>query len=73
MDYHEHAIGSGADASAVAYVEIQLGTTESLFGVGSHVNIVAASLRAVLSAVNRAVQRDGIQIVAMDKPAVASA
>ncbi len=73
VDYHEHAIGSGADASAVAYVEIQLGNTESLFGVGSHANIVAASLGAVLSAVNRAVQRDGIQIVAMDKQAVASA
>lgn len=55
-DYHEHAIGRGADASAVAYVELeQPGTTGTLFGVGIDPNIVAASLRAVTSAVNRIV------------------
>jgi 2-isopropylmalate synthase len=53
LDYTEHAIGSGADTQAVAYVETQ--TPESLvrWGVGVHDSIVVASLRAVLSAVNR--------------------
>ena len=49
------ASGTGADAQAVAYVEIE--TPEgALFGVGEHVNIVTASLRAVTSAVNRAIR-----------------
>ena len=53
IDYSERAIGSGADARAVAYVEIE--TPEgTLFGVGEHPNIVTASLRAVTCAVNRA-------------------
>ena len=53
LDYTEHAIGSGADTQAVAYVETQ--TTDGLvrWGVGVHDSIVVASLRAVLSAVNR--------------------
>ena len=55
IDYRERAIGTGADAQAVAYVEIE--TPEgALFGVGEHVNIVSASLRAVTSAVNRAIR-----------------
>ncbi len=55
IDYRERAIGVGADARAVAYVEIE--TPEgALFGVGEHVNIVTASLRAVTSAVNRAIK-----------------
>lgn len=52
MDYHEHALGRGADAKAVAYVQIAK-TVGSLSGVGIDEDIVAASLRAVLSAVNR--------------------
>ena len=54
IDYHEHAAGVGADATAVAYVEVELGDGKHLFGVGMHSNIVTASLRAVLCAVNRA-------------------
>jgi 2-isopropylmalate synthase len=57
VDYHEHAVGAGADATAVAYVEIQLGDGVTLFGVGMHENIVTASLRAVISAVNRMMRR----------------
>ena len=60
LGYHEHAVGSGADASAVAYLEVQPRLGQPLYGVGMHANIVTASLRAVISAVNRAVQRDGI-------------
>jgi len=54
LDYREHAQGSGADATAVAYVEAKVGESAPLFGVGVDPNIVAASLRAVVSAVNRA-------------------
>ncbi len=54
LDYHEHALGGGADASAVAYVEARVGDGAPRWGVGIHENIVVASLRAVMSAVNRA-------------------
>jgi 2-isopropylmalate synthase len=53
LDYHEHALSAGGDARAAAYVECQVGDA-SLWGVGVDVNIVTASLKAVLSAVNRA-------------------
>ncbi len=57
LDYHEHAIGSGADARAVAYLELRIGETMTLFGVGIDANIVSASLKAIVSGVHRAVQR----------------
>ncbi len=53
VDYHEHAIGHGADATAVAYVEVEGENGETLFGVGMDPNITIASLRAVTSALNR--------------------
>ncbi|MFM8745934.1 MAG: 2-isopropylmalate synthase [Aestuariivirga sp.] len=56
-DYREHAMGTGANASAVAYVELRLADGTSLFGVGIDKNIVVASLKAVLSGVNRALKR----------------
>src|SRR5262249_31480201 len=53
VDYAEHALGQGADATAVAYVET-IGTDGALrWGVGTHANIITASLRAVLSALTR--------------------
>ena len=55
--YHEHAIGSGANASAVAYLELRLADGSAVFGVGIDRNIVTASLKAVLSGVNRALKR----------------
>jgi 2-isopropylmalate synthase len=57
LSYEEHSMGSGSDARAVAFVEITTSARATLFGVGLHVNIVTASLQAVLSAVNRALQR----------------
>jgi 2-isopropylmalate synthase len=51
--YSEHALGSGADAVAVAYVELATPDGGSTFGVGQHPSIVTASLEAVLGAVNR--------------------
>ena len=52
LDYAEHAMGSGADAQAVAYVETRHGTVVR-WGVGTDVNIITASLRAVLNGVER--------------------
>ncbi|MFZ3286139.1 MAG: 2-isopropylmalate synthase [Telluria sp.] len=53
MDYHEHSIGSGANARAACYVELRLDGGATLFGAGIDSNIVTASFKAVLSAVNR--------------------
>jgi 2-isopropylmalate synthase len=54
LDYHEHAIGSGAQARAVAYLEVRVNDSQTLFGVGLDADITTASLQAVLSAVQRA-------------------
>jgi len=56
VDYHEHAIGTGANANAVSYVEVRIDDGVALFGAGIDSDIVAASLKAVLSAVNRALR-----------------
>jgi 2-isopropylmalate synthase len=53
LDYAEHALSAGGDAKAAAYVECAV-DGETYWGVGIDPNIVAASLRAVASAVNRA-------------------
>ncbi len=53
LDYHEHAIGSGANAQAVAYLELRVGD-RTLFGVGMDSNIVSASLKAIVSGLQRA-------------------
>jgi 2-isopropylmalate synthase len=56
VDYQEQAISKGASASAMAFIEIQFGESESVFGAGMNPNIVTASLDAILSAVNRALK-----------------
>jgi 2-isopropylmalate synthase len=53
LDYTEHAMGSGADATAVAYVESTTSDGTVKWGVGSDPNIITASLRAVLAAAER--------------------
>jgi 2-isopropylmalate synthase len=63
-DYSEHAVGSGADAAAVAYFEV-LTAGRAHFGAGRDRSIVTASLRAVLSSVNRAVRLDGLRCSGM--------
>jgi 2-isopropylmalate synthase len=50
VDYAEHALGSGKDATAVAYVETRSGDGQVRWGVGLDANIMTASLRAVVSA-----------------------
>ena len=62
--YHEHAVGKGADATAVAYVEVSTPDGGALFGVGRDPNIVAASLRAIVSAANRVAKADAADVAA---------
>ena len=60
LSYEERSMGSGSNAKAVAFVEITTPARVTLFGVGMHGNIVSASLVAVLSAVNRALQQGAL-------------
>ena len=53
VDFSEHAVREGADAGAVAYVEIDAGHGCTLFGVGRHANSTTACLAAVVAAANR--------------------
>ena len=54
VDYHEHALGAGADATAVSYVETRDSAQVTRWGIGTHPNLITASLLAVLSAASRA-------------------
>jgi 2-isopropylmalate synthase len=54
-DYVEHTLGASGDAQAAAYVELQVGDRR-LWGVGIDGDISTASLKAVVSAVNRAIR-----------------
>ncbi|MDL5038295.1 2-isopropylmalate synthase [Comamonas sp. Y6] len=54
LNYAEHAIGEGANAKAIAYVELRVDDEQVCYGVGVDANIVSASLRAIISGVQRA-------------------
>jgi 2-isopropylmalate synthase len=64
-DYHEHATTTGANAAAVAYVELEVGT-QHVVGIARDANIVTASLRAIVNGLNRASRS-----VTFDRDAVA--
>ncbi len=56
LDFSEHAVGAGADAAAVAYVEARDGGEAGArvrWGVGIHESVLTASLRAVVGAFTR--------------------
>lgn len=53
LDYHEHAVGRGADATAACYVKLEDGRGNVLHGVGMDPNIVTASLKAVINGMQR--------------------
>ena len=54
QSYSEHSLGSGAEARAVSYIQLKLADGRSLFGAGVDTNIELASIRAIVSALNRA-------------------
>jgi len=53
LDYHEHALTAGSDASAAAYVEVESPTGRVTWGAGLSHDILAASLQAIVGAANR--------------------
>jgi 2-isopropylmalate synthase len=55
LDFHEHALAAGGDASAAAYLECAIGG-DVFWGVGVDPNTTTASLKAVVSAINRAIR-----------------
>jgi 2-isopropylmalate synthase len=70
INYHEHAIGAGEDATAVAYVQLRVGADRTVYGVGRDANIVTATLRALTSAINRGL-RTGLLTLPATHTAVA--
>ncbi|BDZ66263.1 2-isopropylmalate synthase [Agromyces mangrovi Wang et al. 2018] len=68
LDYAEHALSAGGDALAAAYVEAQV-DGRTLWGVGIDGDISTASLKAVVSAVNRAL-RTNVAESALEEPAL---
>ena len=52
-DYHEQAVGKGANATALAYVPLKFDNGKVLFGVGSDTNIDQAAVRAIVAGLNR--------------------
>ncbi|CAD5108054.1 2-isopropylmalate synthase [Zestomonas carbonaria] len=57
MDYSEHAIGSGTNAKAAAYIELRVNGGRALHGIGIDENLTTASFRALFSALNRAISQ----------------
>lgn len=60
IDYHQHAIGAGADAKAAAYLELRIDEAQTLFGVGIDADIISASLKAIVSGLERARSRGAL-------------
>ncbi len=54
QSYSEHSLGSGAEARAVSYIQLKLADGRVLYGAGVDTNIEVASIRAIISALNRA-------------------
>ncbi len=69
LDYHEHAIGSGAHVQAVAYLELRVGQL-TVFGVGIDANIVSASLKAIMSGYQRAQADEKLDTQWQKKPLI---
>lgn len=55
LDYEEHAVSSGSTAMAAAYIRVRIPGKEPKWGVGMDSDVPTASLKALFSAVNRAV------------------
>ncbi|MBR6311431.1 MAG: 2-isopropylmalate synthase [Oscillospiraceae bacterium] len=55
VSYSEHAVSSGSDSRAAAYIQLETPDGGSVFGVGLSHNIYLASIRGIISAINRGV------------------
>ncbi|MBC7765500.1 MAG: 2-isopropylmalate synthase, partial [Hyphomonadaceae bacterium] len=56
VSYDEHALSSGSDSKAIAYINLQTPQGGNVFGVGISANINIASIRGILSAINRSLK-----------------
>jgi 2-isopropylmalate synthase len=54
--YSEHSLGAGAEAKAVSYIQIKVERGAAFFGAGIDTNIELASIKAIVSALNRAMR-----------------
>jgi 2-isopropylmalate synthase len=57
LSYSEHSLGKGSEATAVSYIQIKTERGPTLFGAGIDTNIELASIKAIVSALNRALKR----------------
>jgi 2-isopropylmalate synthase len=57
ISYAEHSLGAGAEAKAVSYIQIKMVRGSAFFGAGIDTNIELASIKAIVSALNRAIAR----------------
>lgn len=58
VNYEERSISSGANAKALALIELQVkGTGKSAFGAGVHDNIVTSSIDAIIACTNRLIEQ----------------
>jgi 2-isopropylmalate synthase len=57
VSYSEHSLGAGAEARAVSYIQVKIARGAAFFGAGIDTNIELASIKAVVSALNRALAR----------------
>jgi 2-isopropylmalate synthase len=57
LSYAEHSLGKGSEARAVSYIQIKVEHGPTLFGAGIDTNIELASIKAIVSALNRALAR----------------
>jgi len=57
LSYVEHSLGKGSEARAVSYIQIKTDRGQTLFGAGNDTNIELASIKAIVSALNRALAR----------------
>ncbi len=57
LSYSEHSLGKGAEARAVSYIQVKTDRGHTLYGAGIDTNIELASIKAVVSALNRALAK----------------
>ncbi len=57
LSYAEHSLGKGSEARAVSYIQIKTARGQTLFGAGIDTNIELASIKAIVSALNRALAK----------------
>jgi 2-isopropylmalate synthase len=73
LSYSEHSLGKGSEARAVSYIQIKTARGLTLFGAGIDTNIELASIKAIVSALNRALARAESKPAASERPKVAKA